>query len=42
MLYKNEVGFKLGNWVGNKRRGKKEGKLSKERIAQLDALGFVW
>ena len=33
---------KLGNWCNNQRRAKKKGKLTQERIQQLESLGFVW
>lgn len=32
----------LARWVTNRRQARRAGKLSAERIAQLDALGFVW
>jgi len=32
----------LGIWVGNQRQTKKKRRLSQERIAKLDAIGFVW
>ena len=35
-----EDGFPLGVWVHRQRRRKK--KLSEEKIAQLDSLGFIW
>ena len=37
-----ESGFKLGLWVSNRRSEKKRNKLSKERIEELDCLGFIW
>jgi hypothetical protein len=33
---------KLGMWVGTQRRRRKEGKLSKARISELNRIGFVW
>lgn len=35
-------GFKLGAWVANKKNKYRSGKLSKERIKQLESLGIVW
>jgi len=32
----------LGIWVDHQRQAKKKGKLSQERIAKMDAIGFVW
>jgi hypothetical protein len=32
----------LGAWCGTQRQDRKKGRLSSERIAQLDALGFCW
>ena len=41
--YKDEGGFKLGNWVSNRRTEFREGDLSPERIKALEALpGWVW
>ncbi|HSW61956.1 MAG TPA: Helicase associated domain protein [Dissulfurispiraceae bacterium] len=40
--YISPGGFKLGLWQSNKRREYKNGLLSRERIAQLDAIGFRW
>jgi len=33
---------KLATWVHQQRQNKKKGKLSKERIQRLEAIGFVW
>jgi hypothetical protein len=33
---------RLGMWVGTQRRRRKKGKLSKERISNLNRIGFVW
>ena len=35
-------GFNLGKWVSSRRTGKSRNKLSKEKIKQLDDMGFVW
>jgi superfamily II DNA or RNA helicase len=35
-------GFKLGQWVSVRRRERRAGRLSEEREAELDTLGFVW
>ena len=35
-------GYKLGNWVFNRRTEYREGKLSQDRIDALNALGFIW
>ena len=32
----------LGRWVNKQRRNCKKGKLSQERITQLEGVGFVW
>jgi len=38
--YKTPDGYGLGSWVSNKRSTKDQ--ISKERLEQLDTLGFVW
>jgi predicted helicase len=38
--YATDLGYKLGNWVGNVRASKKE--LTSERIKRLDEMGFIW
>ena len=40
--YKTPAGFNLGNWCGSRRKDLKEGRLTAERVAALDALGFSW
>ena len=41
-LYRSADGFTLGRWVAQQRNYRKKNALSAERIAQLDALGFIW
>ena len=33
---------RLGEWVYHQRKYQREGRLSPERIARLEAIGFVW
>ena len=40
--YVTESGFNLGAWLGNQRSRRKAGKLSDERIQQLNALNMRW
>ena len=40
--YETLNGFKLGNWVNQKRVAKSNGRLSSDQIKELDDLGFVW
>jgi hypothetical protein len=40
--YRTPAGFRLGSWCNTRRADRKAGKLSVEKIADLDALGFVW
>ena len=42
MAYKTADDYSLGGWVNYQRRAHKRGKLSAERVALLDELGFVW
>ena len=38
-----EGDFNLGNWVANRRKDYREGKLASERIKELEALpGWTW
>jgi Helicase associated domain len=40
--YVDEDGFQLGIWCAGQRTTRREGRLSDDRVAALDALGFVW
>jgi Helicase associated domain len=40
--YVDEDGFRLGGWCAGQRTTRREGRLSADRVAALDALGFVW
>ena len=40
--YETADGFKLGNWVNQRRVAKSRGKLGKEHIQCLDNVGFIW
>ncbi|MEI8375691.1 MAG: helicase associated domain-containing protein [Planctomycetota bacterium] len=40
--YRYQPSFTLGQWVNGVRQLKKQGKLTKDRILILDALGFSW
>ncbi len=43
--YKTETGLSLGNWLNTQRqiyKGKAEGFLTEEQIAQLNTIGIVW
>ncbi|MGY3056208.1 superfamily II DNA or RNA helicase [Streptomyces sp. TE3672] len=35
-------GFPLGSWISSRRNARKDGKLTKDRVAELDALGIIW
>ena len=35
-------GFKLGQWIQQRRKDRRRGKLGQEQIDRLDRLGFVW
>jgi superfamily II DNA or RNA helicase len=41
---KNAVigGYRLGTWCGSQKNARKAGRLTDERIAALDNLGFIW
>ena len=40
--YKTKDGYLLGVWLTNARKRRNDGKLTEERIHQLDALGMSW
>lgn len=40
--HKTEDGFTLGAWANSRRHDRQAGRLPEDRIAELDALGFVW
>ncbi|MFF3957459.1 Helicase associated domain protein [Streptomyces sp. NPDC001890] len=35
-------GYPLGSWISHKRKAHKGGKLTKERVDELNALGMIW
>ena len=40
--YKTKDGYLLGKWINNARKRRNAGKLTEERIRQLDQLGMIW
>jgi superfamily II DNA or RNA helicase len=40
--YRASDGLNLGEWITGQRRKRARGRLTAERIAQLDALGMIW
>ena len=40
--YKTKDDYPLGKWVNNARKRRNDGKLTEERIRQLDQLGMAW
>ena len=40
--YKTKDNFELGNWIAHRRRDKREGTLSQDKIDQLDMMEFTW
>ena len=41
-FYETSDGFRLGTWVNNRRKEKSRNELNKEKMKQLDDIGFVW
>lgn len=40
--YKTKDNYPLGKWINNARKRRNDGKLTEERIRQLDQLGMAW
>lgn len=40
--YKTKDGYPLGKWINNARKRRNDGKLTEERIRQLDQMGMIW
>ena len=40
--YKTKDDYPLGKWINNARKRRNDGKLTEERIRQLDQLGMIW
>jgi superfamily II DNA or RNA helicase len=40
--YETDKGFKLGSWVSERRKAFSKGRLTKDKINQLNELGFAW
>lgn len=40
--YRTDSGFALGNWIINARRNRIDGRLTQDRIQELDELGMSW
>ncbi|MEY9840490.1 Helicase associated domain protein [Streptacidiphilus sp. EB103A] len=41
-VYVGPDDFRLGTWIGNQRRGRREDRLTADKIRALDDLGIVW
>ena len=40
--YKTKNDYPLGKWINNARKRRSDGKLTEERIRQLDQMGMIW
>ena len=40
--YKTKNDYPLGKWINNARKRRSDGKLTEERIRQLDQMGIIW
>lgn len=40
--YKTKNDYPLGKWINNARKRRNDGKLTEERIRQLDQMGMIW
>ena len=40
--YKTKDDYPLGKWINNARKRRNDGKLTEERIRQLDQIGMIW
>ena len=40
--YKTKDDYPLGKWINNARKRRSDGKLTEERIRQLDQMGMIW
>ena len=40
--YKTKDDYPLGKWINNARKRRNDGKLTEERIGQLDQMGMIW
>ena len=40
--YKTKDDYPLGKWINNARKRRNDGKLTEERIRQLDQMGMIW
>jgi hypothetical protein len=42
LKFRTEEGLPLGKWVSSRRQDRIKGRLSRDRIAELNELGFIW